>query len=82
MQEVLWCCPNCSLTKISSSHKGKEMPWRLDIGAWFNPCGTSKYILDHGEFIKSFQMSDEFLKSSSLYKELKSCVVNSKLFEL
>jgi hypothetical protein len=56
MQEVLWCYPNCNLIDFSSFHRGEEEPWRSNIGAWFSPCGKSKYILDHGEFVKSFQM--------------------------
>jgi hypothetical protein len=60
MQEVLWCCPNFNLTDFSSSHKQEKVPWRSNIGAWFSPCGISKYILDHGESIKSFQISNEF----------------------
>jgi hypothetical protein len=60
MQKVLWCCPNCNLTNFSSFHKGEKAPWRSDIRTWFSPCGISKYILDRGESIKSFQMSDEF----------------------
>jgi hypothetical protein len=58
--QVLCCCPNCNLTDFSSSHRRKEMLWSSDIRAWFSPCGISKYILDHGESIKSFQMSNDF----------------------
>jgi hypothetical protein len=56
MQEVLWCCPNFNLTNFSSSHRREEAPLRSNIRAWFSPCGISKCILDHGEFVKSFQM--------------------------